>query len=314
MDYINTFTSPEHKILSISTETEYNEAHRTSKSKLSNSCFLHRICWNVFFRYRYITVNNCICLIADDNLLNRAHIVYPLGHFSDQELKDIIYYWMKIFSQKNKRLRIEFIDEQSLVRLCNCLDEEGLSWSLENCESCYDYTYHVSDYINLVGKENKGKRNLWNRYMKNHNSYRIERVEKKNIQDCRIILEIWEQQKGLSKSDLLYTDHYPLEFFLNHIDVLDNCSFLLYRNRIPVAFFVASINNKCCTFHFAKSNRIYSEVNFLLHFLFLTSEYAKNIEFLNFEDDISNMNIRKYKNRIARGVTLKKYAIEVENI
>lgn len=313
MDHSSSFTVPKYKELNVSTEPKYTKAYRASKSKLSNSCFLHRICWNIFFRYSYIMVNDCLCLVADDNPINRAHIVYPLGDFSDQELKDIVRYWRQIFSKEHKPLRIEFIDEHNLVRLCNCLKEEGIGWVQENCESCHDYTYRVSDYINLAGKENKGKRNLWNRYKNTHNSYRIEKIEKKNVEDCWNILQMWEHQKGLSSSDLMLTDHYPILFFLKNIELLNNCSFLLYRNEVPVAFFVASVNDEYCTFHFAKSNRVYPEANFLLHFLFLTSEYAENIEFLNFEDDNSIFNIGKYKSRIAHTIKLKKYAVELES-
>lgn len=296
----------------INTRKVYEKAYEISGSKLSNSCFLHRICWNVFFRYSYQIIGNCICLVADDNEINRAHIVYPLGQFSDQELKNIVNYWRGIFEKYNKSLRIEFIDEVGLSRLCTCLDEEGFQWHQESCEGCYDYTYNISDYVNLEGKKNRNKRYFWKRYLDNPSFYKLEKMERKNINSCQKITKKWESQKGLSENELINTDHYPLKFLWENIDEFDDCGYILYRGGVPVAFFVASINNECCTFHFAKADRTYPEVNFIMHQLFLNSDYAKTIKILNFEDDMSDLNIRRYKSHVAQNKLLKKYAVEVE--
>jgi len=301
------------KEFDISAGEVYKKVYEISGSRLSNSCFLHRICWNVLFRYSYQIVGNCICLVADDNKINHAHIVYPLGQFSDQELKNIIKYWREIFKTYNKPLRIEFIDEVGLSRLCRCLDDEGILWRSKKCGECFDYVYDIADYISLDGKKNKGKRHFWNRYLDGTNSYRLERVEQKNVNVCQQITEIWELQKGLSRKNVINSDHYPLEFLWQHIHEIDNHSYILYRNEIAVAFFVASINKNYCTFHFAKSDRTYPEANFLLHRLFLNSNFAKEIKMLNFEDDMGDFNIRRYKSRIAQNKLLEKYSVEVEN-
>lgn len=290
----------------------YEKAYEISGSELSNSCFLHRICWNVLFKYSYQIKGSYICLVADDNEINRAHIVYPLGEFSNQELKDIVNYWRMIFGKYNKHLRIEFIDEVGLSRLRTCLDEEGILWHQENCEECYDYTYRISDYVNLKGKKNRGKRHFWNHYLNNPDIYRLEKVGNENVDECRKITKIWESQKGLSGNDLINTDHYPLEFLWKHIDEIDNCSYILYRCGVAIAFFVATIDEERCIFHFAKSDRTYPEANFIIHQLFLNSDNAKKIKTLNFEDDMSDLNIRKYKSNLAQNKLLRKYAVEVE--
>ena len=301
------------KKFDISAKEVYKKAYDTSSSVLSNACFLHRVCWNVFFKYSYQTLGNCICLVADDNIINQAHIAYPLGQFSNQDLKAIVKYWKGVFKTCNKPLRIEFIDKTNLSRLCSCLDEEGILWHQEKCEECFDYTYCISDYINLKGKKNRGKRHFWNYYLESSSSYRLEQIGYKNINVCQQITKIWEDQKGLAKEELIKTDHYPLEFLWKHIDEIDNCSYILYRNEVPIAFFVASVSNRCCTFHFAKSDKTYPEANFLLHQLFLNSDYAKGIELLNFEDDMGNLNIRRYKSGIAKSKLLEKYTVEVES-
>lgn len=295
----------------ISTRGIYEKAYEISGSKLSNSCFLHRICWNVFFKYRYQRIGKSICLVADDNDINRAHIVYPIGQFSNEELKDIINFWRIQFEKYNKTLRIEFIDEIGLSRLRACLDEEGIRWHQENCDGCYDYIYNVSDYINLKGKKNHGKRHLWNHYLKCANSYRLEKISAKNINVCQKITRLWELQKGLSEKELINTDHFPLEFLWKHIDEVESCSYILYCGEIAIAFFIASLDHGQCTFHFAKADKRYPEANFLLHQLFLNSDYAKGITILNFEDDMADINIRKYKSNIAKNRLLTKYAVEV---
>lgn len=289
----------------------YKKAYEISGSKLSNSCFLHRICWNVLFKYRYQNIGNGICLVADDNEINRAHIVYPLGQFSNNELKDIITYWRIEFAKYNKNLRIEFIDKTALLRLEMCLNEEGIIWHSENCVGCYDYIYKISDYTNLTGKRNSGKRHLWNQYLKISKNYWLEKVSIKNVDVCQRITRLWETQKGLSEEEFIYTDHYPLEFLWKHIDEIDNCSYILYRDENAIAFFIASIEHEQCIFHFAKADRRFPEANFLLHQLFLNSDYAKNIATLNFEDDMSDVKIRKYKSSIAPNILLTKHAVEV---
>lgn len=304
-------STPRLKDFNISDAKIYKKAYEISGSKLSNSCFLHRICWNVLFKYRYQSIGNGICLVADDNEINRAHIVYPLGQFSNNELKDIITYWRIEFAKYNKNLRIEFIDKTALLRLETCLNEEGIIWHSENCDGCYDYIYKISDYTNLTGKRNSGKRHLWNQYLKVSNNYRLEKVSIKNVDICQRITRLWETQKGLSEEELIYTDHYPLEFLWKHIDEIDNCSYILYRDENAIAFFIASIEHEQCIFHFAKADRRFPEANFLLHQLFLNSDYAKNIATLNFEDDMSDVKIRKYKSSIAPNRLLTKHAVEV---
>lgn len=296
----------------IATKEIYEKAYGISSSKLSNSCFLHRICWNVIFRYSYLMLSNAICLVADDNEINRAHIVYPLGQFSNQELKDIVNYWRVIFRKYDKPLRIEYIDQAGLSRLRTCLDEEGILWNLENCEGCYDYTYNLDDYINLKGKRNRGKRHFWNHYLNNLGDYRLEMIGRENVNICRKIVETWEFQKGLSSNELINTDYYPLEFLWNHIDEIENSSYILYKGEVAVAFFVATMEDERCIFHFAKSDRTYPEANFIMHHLFLRSDYAKKVKTLNFEDDMSILSIRKYKSNMAQNELLEKYAVEVE--
>lgn len=305
-------SAPGLKEFNISTKEIYEKAYGISGSELSNSCFLHRICWNVFFKYSYQKIGKCLCLVADDNKINHAHIVYPIGQFSNKELKDILNYWRIEFGKCNKTLRIEFVDEVGLSRLGACLDEEGILWHREKCEGCYDYIYNISDYINLRGKKNKGKRYYWNHYLKFSDCYRLEKISFENISVCQQITKLWESQKGLSEKQLIDTDHYPLEFLWKHIDEVDNCSYILYRDETAIAFFVASLEHERCTFHFAKSDRRYPEANFLLHQLFLKSDYAKEITVLNFEDDMSDANIQKYKSRIAKNRLITKYVVEVE--
>ena len=128
----------------------YEKAYEISGSQLSNSCFLHRICWNVLFKYSYQIKGSYICLVADDNEINRAHIVYPLGKFSNQELKDIVNYWRMIFGKYNKHLRIEFIDEVGLSRLRTCLDEEGILWHQKIVKSAM--ITHIEYPITLIYK------------------------------------------------------------------------------------------------------------------------------------------------------------------
>lgn len=297
----------------IDTREIYEKAYEISKSELSNSCFLHRICWNVFFNYSYQKVGECICLVADDNKINRAHIVYPIGQFSNNDLKDILKYWKMEFKKLNKPFRIEFIDEIGLSRLCMCLEEEGLQWCQENCEGCYDYVYNIFDYINLNGKVNRGKRHLWNQYLKIADCYRLEKVDLNNINVCQKITRLWERQKGISEKELINTDHYPLEFLWMNIGEIHNCSYILYRCETAIAFFIASLHHGRCTFHFAKSDRRYPEANFLLHQIFLNSDNAREITILNFEDDMSDEQIRKYKSNIAPNRLLIKYAVEVES-
>lgn len=297
---------------SIEAKEKYERAYRISNSYLSNSCFLHRICWNELFKYKYQIIGDCLCLVADDNIINHSHIVFPLGRFNDNELKMMVTCWRDEFKRNNRRLRIEYIDDYQLPRLRSCLEREDFIWHLDYCEDYWDYTYQKWDYLNLQGKRNKSKRNYWNHYLANSSLYHIEKISANNISEVARIIEIWESQMGISENSLINTDHYPLQFYLNHFDQVDSCSYLLFRGEKAIAFFVASIKGTHCYFHFAKSNRKYPAANYIMHRLFLESADAIQIAVLNFEDDMSNLNIRKYKTKIAHYSMTRKYAIEVE--
>ena len=297
---------------SVNSKEIYEKSYSLSNSKLSNSCFLHRICWNELFKYRYKVINSCFCLVADDNIINNAHIVYPLGRFSNSELREVLIYWRLIFKKYNKRFRIEFIDEFQLPRLGKCLNEEGLVWHLEECEGCWDYTYNKSDYLYLRGKKNRCKRHYWNHYLSNPSLYQLVKIGKNNIKECMNILNVWESQKELCKEELIGTDHYPLVYFFSNYDKIYNDGYILFRGGHAISFFVATIKGDCCFFHFAKCNRDYPAANYIMHKLFLDDEISHNIRILNFEDDMLNPEIRKYKANIADNVLVKKFAVEVE--
>ena len=236
---------------------EYELAYELSNNRLSNSFFLHRICWNVFFKYKYEVIGDCFCLVTDDNELNAAHLVYPLGKITDKELKNIIKRWKNIFDENKKIFRIDYIDEDGYLRLKECLEEEGYSWKVKSCRDYYDYTYSKNDYIDLLGRKNKSKRHLWNEYKKNIECYSLHKINVLNISDCKKIIRKWEEKNDIQGEKLIDTDHYPMEFLWDHFDELDCQGYILYFDMKPIAFFVASIRGDYCCFHFAKSDRDY---------------------------------------------------------
>ena len=298
------------KKLDIDMRDTYQYFYCQSNSQLSNSLFNHRICWNEGFDYYYIIMDDYLCLVADDNIINKAHLVFPLGRFDIEKLEKIVLFWKDAFSQLSIPFRIDFIDKAACTQLQTIFTKNNISFTIVPETECYDYLYKVDEICNLSGRNNKFKRSAINQASHNNTSVIQIMPNSKEALECRRIDRLWKEWKQ-NEQNVSETDDYALQFYWDNSYRMDALCYALVINGIIEAYFVASIYQNTLTFHFAKSNRQIRYANFVLQYFFLKNHIPDNIIFVNHEDDMNLSGIKYYKDHLGRYTLIEKYSMEL---
>lgn len=310
---MNRFTAylSELKKLDIDSYQLYQHYYQLSGSLLSNSCFLHRICWNEGFDYYYLVKNNYLCLVADDNAINHAHLVYPLGEDYDSLLfQEVIFFWVDIFKELNIPFRIEFIDDAAKEILEGMFLLKGIKIQMQEETNCFDYVYNKNDILCVNGKKNRFKRSLLHQLeAQEYDVIDIKKeFDKKN--QCLELNRIWLEWKRREQQKEDF-DEYALEYFWNNAGGLDYVCYALRIKGVVQAYFVASINKNVLTFHFAKSNRHYRFANFALQHIYIKDILPESVKYINHEDDMGDAGLQYFKQHLGSYTCLKKYSLVV---
>lgn len=163
----------------------------------------------------------------------------------------------------------------------------------------YDYVYSIDDLADLKGKKFQKKRNHLNRFKQNYPDYFIEPLSDDNIPKIKPMLEEWYQSKSKNTSDADFQmEKDALKKVFDNYRELNAAGILLYVDGKVAAFTLASqLSDDTLDVHFEKAlptvDNAYAAIN---------SEFAKyirskypNIKFLNREDDVGALGLRKSK-------------------
>lgn len=251
-------------------------------------------------------MDDYLCLVADDNSICPAHLVFPIGEYDFHRLKKIISYWNHVFKLAQRRFDIEFISANDVVLIKSILDSDFETELIEE-RDLFDYSYVVSDFLALQGSRNKFKRNFL--HLIESKKYKLlENYTDSDFSECQHIYSNWKKWKHTYQM-FDDADDIALQFFFDHHQNMEYVSYRLIIDNFPVAFFIGSYgNHNTFYFHFAKYDRNFKEANFLLHYLFIRDCLPKDIVRLNFEDDMGNPRLRFYKSHLSKFYLIEKYS------
>ena len=163
----------------------------------------------------------------------------------------------------------------------------------------FDYVYAIDALADLKGRKFHRKRNHLKHFKQLHPNYSIEPIQDSNIQQLREFIAAWYLNKSkLNKDSDFSKEQAALEKALLSYDELDMDGVLLIDNGEILAFTMGSpSSNDTFDVHYEKAfgdmEGAYTAIN---------SEFAKylrekysHIEFLNREEDMGIMGLRKAK-------------------
>ena len=157
----------------------------------------------------------------------------------------------------------------------------------------FDYCYNYEDLATLIGKKYHSKRNFINRFIQNDWSY--EEITGDNIEDCRLILEKWQEENSDTRDPSMKQETAAAKKGLDYFDSLGFRGGLLRVERKPVAFtFGEGINSDTFDVHVEKALSDYDGTYPMINKEFVNHS-CSDYKYINREEDVGEENLRKAK-------------------
>ncbi|KAA0259495.1 DUF2156 domain-containing protein [Deferribacter autotrophicus] len=171
-----------------------------------------------------------------------------------------------------------------------------------------DYIYTVEKISTYKGRKLHKKRNLLKQFYKLY-EHECKPLTDDFVNDAREILDLWIEENNFKKDD---TDYYACQEALNLLDELVLCGLIYYVNGKPAGFIIGEEHNEdMFVIHFAKGLKRYKGI-----YQFIYNDFAKRLpkryKFLNFEQDLGQMALRKAKSSYYPDILLKKFRISLK--
>lgn len=191
---------------------------------------------------------------------------------------------------------------------------ESLPFKIEEDRDQFDYIYSVDKLIHLKSGEFKKKRNLITNLRKRMNDQqRIQTIDINDAEVFKSIMDLTKEwisykiRKNKSVNDDEIKGLIRVKTFANYSKLLN---IGIYDGAKLIAFSINEIIHKNYAItHFEKSNPNYTGAGELLLHSTALELKDKRVEYLNFEQDLGEANLRTAKNLWRPIKFLKKYTI-----
>lgn len=220
-------------------------------------------------------------------------------------------YFMPIF-EVNENTVDFFKDLQDEVDYIFPIDEKWLPFFKELNHYYYDgdsdYIYTVEKISSYSGRKLHKKRNLVKQF-KTLYEVEVKPLLKNETEYAKKILEEWINENSFTKEE---TDFFECLEALDLLEELVLCGLIYYVNGKPAGFIIGEEHNQdLFLIHFAKGLKKYKGI-----YQFIYNDFAKKLptkyKYLNFEQDLGQMALRKAKSSYHPDILLKKYRIKLK--
>lgn len=288
------------KTISITDKTFYNDFLLADSERGCEFSFTNLFMWGI---QKFALLHDHIVLYSEFD----SHCFYPFP-----------------IGNGDKKAVLEAIFEDAKKRgLCPCLTglNESAKETLETLypgqfyfhadRNSYDYVYNIHDLADLKGRKLHRKRNHLKHFKKNHPEYIVEPISNSNIEEVRVFISEWYQNKLENNPEGDYhNEQIALEKALAHFHELGMEGLVLKEHNEVLAFTMASqMSHNTYDVHYEKArgdiDGAYTTIN---------SEFANyirnkhpHIEYLDREEDMGIPGLRKAKQSYFPHHLVKKY-------
>lgn len=185
----------------------------------------------------------------------------------------------------------------------DALDPERFEWSADPDDS--DYLYPAENFRGYRGTRLAPKRNLVRQLMRAH-ELRAEAWSPEHARDCCAILAAWMNDRGKARGE---ADEAACLAALRHAPRLGLGGFVHYADGVPAGFILAE-ETAPGTFvmRFAKGRDRFKGI-YPWMFQHFCGQGAREVRWLNFEQDLGLANFRHTKRSYAPSALLAKYRV-----
>jgi hypothetical protein len=294
-------------LFSIEHKDSYMDRYIKANIPISGLCFNNRFAWSVDRFYRFLILEDCVCLYCEgEEGITKQHLVYPLGELTAQKLKNIIDFYYPVFEEQNNPMKIMFVPAGRVESFMNI---DGYDAQIVHKEDFDEYVYDIESLKDLKGKTLKSKKNQLNRFFRECTSCEYITLTKDNMEECLALTEEWCKEKGIEKEDLLSSDYIPIKILFENFDRLDIRGGAIKLFKKMIAFSLGSDTLGDTAFiHFEKVDHVISGANVAIVNSVLENEYT-DAKFINREEDMGIEGLRIAKQSYDPAYMTEKYDV-----
>ena len=290
----------------------FTQAFKELKPIASEYTFPYIYMWRKDYNFSYTVVEDYICLISRSK-------VYPPYSFcpipvkgvdDEQKLKKAIRFIEKYFEENGMSLRYARVSEGCIDKL-KAVYQDNIT--IEPLPNTYDYVYNASDLINLAGKKYSRKRNHISQFMRLYGDYEYVPVTEDNLDECKRILDKWDDQNEISSADENSEKFAYYQLFENWSRFTSLKGALIKVGRSFEAFTIGELlNPETALIHIEKANTDYHGLYAIINRDFCRNEWS-NVKYINREEDLGIEGLRKSKLSYNPAFMVKKFLVKVSH-
>ncbi|TAL39959.1 MAG: DUF2156 domain-containing protein [Spirochaetes bacterium] len=178
---------------------------------------------------------------------------------------------------------------------------------LDYHEDDMDYVFTVEKISTYPGKKLHGKRNLLEQFLTAYDHEKFA-IDKERRADALAILDRWQKESGMPEQE---TDYRACREALERQDDLLLCGGIYYVFGEPAGFILGeAINEDMFALHFAKGLTHFKGI-YQFMYNSCAGVLGLHYKFLNFEQDLGKIALRRAKSSYHPDLMLKKYRVRL---
>lgn len=256
--------------------------------------------WRKYYDMEYLIDNNVLySRLRDEN----GNIYYnlPLAEDIEKAISECTMKWQG----ENGEIRFCTIPQQYLSCFLKLYPQAKVTEQTDY----FDYLYNASDLMSFGGSKYHAQRNQINQFKRNYSDWLFADIACVSIDKIKDFWRILYASQNNSYETAIIENKMVTEV-LENMDKYKMIGGALMVNGEIVGFSLGEIIGDTLFTHIEKANREYKGV-----YQLLTNEFAKKfgegVKFINREEDMGDLGLRRAKEAYRPIELLKKYVIEV---
>lgn len=289
---------PKFRILEFTDKEEIERIYSSIKP-YSDYNFLCLWSWNIYLPIQISKLNSSIVIQQSDFITEQVYLSILSENSIENELKIIC----KKYQEDKISVFFKCITEEHILKLSQnefCIIED---------RGNFDYIFETRKIIEYKGFEYRTLRRKLNQFKKNTKKVELKISQLKNCTKLEPIIKFFQQ----SNQEIDRAQSNELKALKNLIKYFKNENILLFtisQNNQIIAF--AIVQTKTPNYSFIPFIKASRKTKGTFHFLMYSIAqhlFSLDIQFINFESDMDNENIRLTKSSFRPVFFLKKYII-----
>lgn len=285
--------------LTLEDKEKYEKYYELCMEKSSDTTFVNLWAWSDKYQAK-IAFDKDFCWIK---IKDNGQYVYgpPLGIWQNKN-------WKKIFENYGLQKQKFSLIPEALFKQINLAYQNIFSDNTQRDN--WEYLYQIADLITLEGEKYRNQRKLSNQFLQNNN-YNLKEIHTKDIEKIKIFQEQWMLQPEVSERHLMLEhENTAVCKILNNWQYLEGKLFGYYLSvdEDIVAYTIGEVQDENhIVIHFEKAlytiRGSYPAINRL------TLENFSNYQYVNREQDLGIVGLRRAKEEYNPVSFIKKYEL-----